>query len=90
MSWRDYERNTARKHNGRHVGGPGKPDYVRGNVRGEVKHRQTPVTKPELRSFRQKGVTEVHSLSGFTKPAVDHAKKYNMNVKLFHRGKRVK
>ncbi|MDR2720456.1 MAG: hypothetical protein LBC03_06615 [Nitrososphaerota archaeon] len=89
MSWKDYEKNTAKKHNGKHVGGPGKPDYVRGKVRGEVKHRKTPVTKPELRSFRKKGVTEVHSLSGFTKPAIGHAKKHNMKVKLFRRGRQV-
>ena len=59
MSWKRYEKETCEQHNGRHIGGPGKPDYTRGSVRGEVKHRQTPVTKPELMSLRQKGVTEI-------------------------------
>jgi hypothetical protein len=90
MSWKRYERETCRQHNGRHIGGPGKPDYSRGDVRGEVKHRQTPVTKPELISLRQKGVTEIHSLAGFTQPAIDHVGKHHMNMKLFHRGRRIK
>lgn len=90
MSWKRYERETSSKHNGHHIGGPGKPDYQRGNVLGEVKHRQTPVTKTELVALRKRGVTEIHSLSGFTEPAIDHAERYNMNMKLFHRGRRVK
>jgi hypothetical protein len=62
---------------------------MRGNVAGEVKHRQTPVTKPELQRLHDKGVTEIHSLKGFTEPAMDHVLRYNMNMRLFHRGRRV-
>jgi hypothetical protein len=89
LSWKRYERETARKHNGRYIGGPGNPDYQRGDTLGEVKHRQTPVTKPELMRLRKKGVTEIHSLKGFTESAVDHVLKYDMDMKLFHRGRRV-
>jgi len=31
-----YEKRQARQHGARHVGGPGKPDYVRGYKIGEV------------------------------------------------------
>jgi hypothetical protein len=90
MSWENYEKSVSHQHNGRHIGGPGLPDYQRGDVLGEIKHRQTPVTKPELIALRKKGITEIHSLSGFTEPAIDHVEKYHMNMKLFHRGRRVK
>lgn len=89
MSWKRYERECARKHNGHHVGGPGNPDYIRGAVAGEVKHRQTPVTKPELKRLHDKGVTEIHSLKGFTEPAIDHVLRYNMNMKLYSRGRQI-
>jgi hypothetical protein len=89
MSWKRYERECARRHNGRHIGGPGNPDYQRGDTLGEVKHRQTPVTKAELMNLRQKGVTEIDSLSGFTQPAIDHVQNYNMNMRLFYRGRRI-
>lgn len=89
MSWKRYEREIARSHRGHHVGGSGKPDYVRGNAVGEVKHLQRPVTKPEIMQLRRKGVTEIHSLSGFTERAVNHVKRYDVDVKLFHRGRRI-
>jgi hypothetical protein len=89
MSWKRYEKDCTRKHNGHHIGGSGQPDYKRGSKLGEVKHRQTPVTKPELMRLHRKGVSEIHSLSGFTEPAIDHVQKYNMNMKLYSRGRRV-
>lgn len=89
MSWKRYEKDCSRKHNARHIGGPGKPDYQRGNTLGEVKHRQTPVTKSELRNLHERGIAEVHSLGGFTEPAINHVQRYNMKMRLFHRGKRI-
>lgn len=89
MSWARYERDTSRKHNGRHIGSPGNPDYQRSNILREVKHRQIPVTKPELMALRKEGVTEIDSLSGFTVPAINHVEKYDMNMKLFQRGRRI-
>lgn len=89
MSWKRYEKDAARRHRGHRIGGSGNPDYQRGDTFGEVKHRQTPVTKPELMRLRRKGVTEIHSLRGFTEPAVDHVLRYDMNMKLFHRGRRI-
>jgi len=87
LNWQSYERKTARKHNGRHVGGPGKEDYSRGKTRGEVKHRQTPVTRPEAIKIRRRGITEIDSFGGFTEPAKDYAE--SRGVKLFQRGRRI-
>ena len=74
-----YEKQKAKAHGGKHVGGPGKEDYRRGNVKGEVKNRQTPITKPELQKIFKKGVSEVESKSGYTKPAIKYKKKYHPN-----------
>jgi len=69
------------------VGGPGKEDYRRGNTKGEVKHRQSPVTRPEAIKIRRKGITEIDSMSGFTEPAKNYAESRGM--KLFQRGRRI-
>ena len=87
MSWRRYERRKAREHRGKHVGGAGKEDYRRGDVKGEVKHMKRPMAKPELMRTRKKGITEIEALGDFTEPAKKYARRRKM--KLFHRGKRV-
>ena len=86
--WELYEKSKANAHRGRHVGGSGKPDYVRGEVEGEVKCHQRPLTKTQVKKIAQKGVAEIESKSGFTQPAIDYVKRYRPNMKLFHRGKR--
>ena len=88
LSWQKYERRCSGKHRGRHIGGPGKEDYKRGCVKGEVKHLNRPVTKTETMKARQKGVSEICALNGFTEPAKIYAKKRGM--KLFNRGRQVK
>lgn len=85
-----YEKKKAKAHKAKHIGGPGKEDYRRGKVKGEVKDRKTPVTKPELQKLFRKGISEVESKSGFTKPAIEYKKKYHPNKKLFKKGKLVK
>ena len=82
-----YERRKAKKHRGKHLGGPGKPDYVRGPIIGEVKRRKTPVTGPELVRLVKRGTDEIDSMGGFTKPAIEAAKK--LSIKLFSRGRRI-
>lgn len=89
MSWQRYERRKAREHRGQHVGGAGKEDYRRGSVKGEVKHMKRRMTKPELREACRKGIREIESLGGYTKPAIEYAQRYCPNLKLFHRRKRV-
>jgi hypothetical protein len=84
-AWQEFEREKARKHRGKHVGGPGKEDYRRGNTKGEVKHFKRRMTKTEVMKAKQKGVTEIVALGGFTEPAKQYAKSRNM--KLFHRGR---
>jgi hypothetical protein len=88
MKWKRYERSKSKAHKGAHVGGPGKPDYVRGKVKGEIKHRKTPVTRPELIKICRNGVTEVESLNGFTRNALEYRDRYRPNVRLLRKGRR--
>src|SRR5271157_6136806 len=86
----NYEKDKAKAHNARHVGGPGMHDYERGNSKGEVKCRDSPVTKPELQDLlRNKGITEVESKSGYTQPALDYRDRYRPDVKLMKKGKKI-
>ena len=82
-----YEKRKAKKHRAKHLGGPGRPDYTRGAISGEVKRRKTPVTGPELLRLVKRGTDEVDSMGGFTKPAIEAAKK--CGIKLFSQGKRI-
>jgi hypothetical protein len=85
-----YEKQKAGEHRGMHVGGPGMHDYERGDVRGEVKARQSPVTKPELqRLIREKGIGEVDSKGGFTQPAVAYRDRHQPDVRLITRRKEI-
>lgn len=78
------EKIVAQKVGGRRVGGPGKPDVVKGRARIEVKYRANPVTKPELKKCREKHRdTQVYSTSGYTKPALEYGKKERMKL---HKG----
>jgi len=84
-SWQKLQVAAAKRHRGRLVGGPGKPDYTRGEVQGEVKLRQRPLTKPEVMRECQKGRTEIVSPTGFTKPARQYVIRYREGkVKLIH------
>ena len=82
-----YEKKAAKRHRAKQIGGAGKEDYRRGNVKGEVKNRETPVTKPELRKMAKKKVKEVESKGGFTAPAIAYRNRYKPEMKLFKRGK---
>lgn len=89
QSWRRYERKKAKAHHGKPVGGPGRCDYVRGDICGEVKNWQRPVDRTTVRELAQKGVREIVSKSGFTKPAIEYVKTYRSTMKLFRKNKRV-
>ena len=82
-----YEKTQAKKHGGKHLGGPGKPDYKRGKTKGEVKNWKRPVDSGVIREASKKKVKEIVSKSGFTKPAENLAKK--KGIKLIKRGKKV-
>lgn len=88
--WQAYEKKIAKSHRGKHVGGPGREDYKRGEAKGEVKDRNTKVTKPELQEIFKKGINEVESKGGFTEPAIEYKKRYHKKKKLFQQGKEVK
>lgn len=85
----NYEKRKAQEHRGSHIGGPGMPDYSRGDVLGEVKGRQSPVNKPELQRLAHKGITEVDSKGGFTQPAIDYRDRYRPDMKLISRNKKI-
>ena len=80
--WQSFEKRAAGKHRGRHVGGPGKPDYTRGDVQGEAKHRQRPLTKTEMMQECRKGRTEIVCSAGFSESAREYVKRYRPDVKL--------
>jgi len=80
--WRSFEKRTARKHRGRHLGGPGEPDYVRGNTQGEAKQRQKPLTKAEVMAECRKGRNEIVCNAGFTESAINYVRRYRPSVKL--------
>lgn len=90
MPWRRYEKRKAKQHRGKHVGGPGKPDYIRGSNHGEIKCWNRPLSKYTVKKLAQKRRTEIISKSGFTKGAIEYAKRYRPNLKLLHRNKVVK
>ena len=82
-----YEKTAAKRHKAKQIGGAGKEDYRRGSVIGEVKDRETPVTRPELIKMAKKKVKEVESKGGFTEPAIAYRNRYQPQMKLFKRGK---
>jgi len=91
MTWQFYERKKAIAHRGKHVGGPGNPDYVRGDTRGEVKNWNRPVGKTVIQNhFHNHGSTEFVSKSGFTQNAIDYVDRYQPNMNLFHKNKKVR
>lgn len=87
-NWKLYEKRQARKHRGKHVGGSGSPDYVRGGVLGEVKCWQKPLTRNQVRQIAKKGIPEIVSKSGYTESAIRYVKRYRPYMKLFHRKRR--
>lgn len=84
---KSYEKEQAKKHRGKPVGGPGKPDYTRGRTKGEVKNWRRPVHSGVVKKAKQNGITEIVSSSGFTEQAIEQAKK--AGIKLIYRGKRL-
>jgi len=65
-----------------HRGGPSNPDMLCGGKKGEVKDRQTKVTKPELMRLAKKGNRTVYSTAGFTKPALTYKDRYRPSMTL--------
>jgi len=81
------EKRRAKKHRGTHVGGPGKPDYTRGKIKGEIKNTKSKVHSGIIKDVAKKKIKEIDSKSGFTGPAIEEAKK--RGIKLISRGKEV-
>ncbi|HDD69138.1 MAG TPA: hypothetical protein ENG61_02125 [Candidatus Korarchaeota archaeon] len=80
----------ARERGGIHIGGPGAPDYVRGEDEGEVKAWSKPMDKTAVMREARKGRTEIVSKSGFTEEAIKYAERYRPYLRLIHGKKIVK
>lgn len=63
-------------------GGPGEPDYIRGDTQGEAKQRQRPLTKAEVMAECRKGRNEIVCNAGFTESAIEYVRRYRPSVKL--------
>lgn len=78
-----FEEKVADFMNGRHIGGPGEPDYRRGSVEGEAKDWDKRMGKSDVKEEADKGRGEIVSKQGFTDEAVDYKNRYRSKVKLF-------
>lgn len=83
----DTSGNRRASNGGNTRGGLGEPDYTRGSAKAEVKNWQRPVDSGVVRKAKEKGVKEIVSISGFTSPAIEEAKK--AGITLIDRGKRL-
>ncbi len=81
-----YEKKMANKR-GKHIGGPGQPDYKRGNMKGEVKATAQPLHKGTVRELVGKKIKEIESERGFTEPAIKYAKE--KRIALRKQGKKI-
>ena len=90
MSAKRYEKEKSKKHRGKHIGGPGKPDYRRGKIAGEVKDWNRPMSKHDVMKEAQKGRKELVSKRGFSEGAIKYAERYRPDLKLIHGNKVVK
>lgn len=75
------EKKVARTTRGTRIGGPGQYDVVKGRGKYEVKNRKTPVTLPELKKMKARGVTTIYSKSGYTAPALAWGKRNGMRLR---------
>jgi hypothetical protein len=77
----NYEKQKARAHGAKRVGGPGNPDAVlKSGGKMEMKDWQKPVPKPEVVKAYRKGVVKFVAKKGFTSPAVEYGKKHKMKL----------
>lgn len=81
-SWQTFEEQQAKAHRGKHVGGPGQPDYTRGEISGEVKRLAKPMSKAQLMIECQKGRKEIVCRAGFSPTAKAYKNRYRPGIKL--------
>lgn len=78
-----FEENVSKYMGGRHIGGPGEPDYKRGSTDGEVKDWAIRMGKSDVMAEAQKGRDEIVSRKGFTDEAISYRNRYQPKIKLF-------
>lgn len=77
-----FEEQVAIYMKGRHIGGPGEPDYKRGQIDGEVKDWNKRMGKSAVMSEVQKGREEIVSRKGFTEEAITYRNRFRPEIKL--------
>lgn len=87
---KSYEKRKAKEHRGRHLGGPGKPDFQRGKTPGEIKDWSRPMSKYDVMKEARKGRKEIVSKKGFTEGAKKYVERYRNDVKLIDERKKKK
>lgn len=86
-----YEKRVAKRNHAEHVGGPGKEDYRRGAIKGEVKATKAKMTKPALmKLIKEKDINQVDTINGFTSSALKYCQKYRPEVKLTQKKRVIK
>jgi len=88
LSWEGYEKRKSRDRRGVPIGGPGAPDFIRGETEGEVKAWKNPMGRAAVMREAQKGRTEIVSKSGFTDNAIAYAEQYRPRLRLI-KGSRI-
>lgn len=77
----NYERQKAKAHGAKRMGGPSNPDAVmKGGGKMEMKDWSTPVPKPEVVKAHRRGVTKFIAKKGFTQPAIEFGQKHRMKL----------
>jgi len=90
MSWRRYEKRKSRDRRCVPIGGPGEPDFIRGQTNGEVKAWNRRMGRYDVKIEAQKGRTEIISKRGFTDEAIAYAEQYRPGLRLIHGNRTVK
>jgi len=73
------------------MGGPGNPDYTRGNTNGEVKDWNRPMGKTDIQyHYNQHGSTEFTNKGGFSPGALNYVDRYHPEMNLFHKTKKIR
>lgn len=79
-AWYKYEVKKAKQRRVKHKGGPGRPDAQKGRKKEEYKDWDRPVYRSALVKAHRKGIKNVVSKRGFTKPAKEYAKEKKMRL----------
>jgi hypothetical protein len=85
-----YEKRVAKQHHAKHLGGPGRADYIRGKTKGEVKNTKKKVTFSVIECcIKKHGSNEFVSKNGYGPRTAGAVREKYPQVTLFHRTKKI-